>query len=418
LLGFAHQLHFDLDEEALREKSSSPKDLHPLVSAVLYLSDQNVAGPTLVTNQTLDEDSCATEAWLCHPCKNKLLLFDGKLLHGVVPYLPSAVDSVILEGGKIKAKSNTKSAPRITLMMGWWGKSFNDEGQRTKKSKGTEVILGPNMPMPALPASNKGIETKNKNTCITNVSGDSNAHPEWLSLMSPIDFGSTSIRDKIFSDYLKVRNIPSPNALIHMEEPIWVPIDRSLHRRISKEKIKSKIIKGDKICSKSMFDVNPRRTDTAIKSITKETNIDNGGSNTDNAVEFISIEELNKLRMSSNMNQHDEKNDHDDSDDDDSDSDKNDDDFGNAVEFISIAELNKLRTNSKSPNENVSNNDKSTCDNEMDTLVQKGDNRNGRSRDRKKRQKKDEGEMVFVGKFFLKSKSEIRDEILLGCKKT
>jgi len=279
------------------------------------------------------------------------------------------------------------------------------------------VILGPNMPMPAPSASNKVIQTKNKNTCITNVSGDSNAHPEWLSLMSPIDFGSTSIRDKTFSDYLKVRNIPSPNALIHVDEPIWVPIGRSLHRRISKEKIKSKIIKGDKICSKSMVGLNPPRKDTAIKSITKETNNDNGSSNTDNAVEFISIEELNKLRMSSNINQHDQKNDHDDSDDDDSDSDKNDDDFGNAVEFISIAELDKLRTNTKSPNENVSNNDISACDNEIDTSVQKGDTRKGGPRDRKKRQKKDEGEMVFVGKFFLKFKSEIRDEILLGCKK-
>jgi hypothetical protein len=427
MIGFAHQLHFDLDEEALLEKSFNPKDLHPLVSAVLYLSDQNVAGPTLVTNQTLEKDSFATEAWLCHPCKNKLLLFDGKLLHGVVPYLPSANNSAIPEGGEAIAKSDTKSSPRITLMMGFWGKSFNDEGQRTEtknieSNKGTEIVLGPNMPMPTNSNSNTVIKSKNKNKRINDVSGSSKSNPQWLTLMSPIDFGSISIRNKIFFNHLKLRNIPSYNALVHVDEPIWVPIGRNLRKRITKEKIKSRIIKANKLCSKDIFDLKRTRKEASIDPIEEEDDDNNDVCNTDkdDAVEFISIEELNKLRMGSNIKESEENDDdndgHNGCEDDESDSDKNDDDFGNAVEFISIAELNKLRTNSKSPNDSI--NGKSANDNEMNTSVQKGDAKNKRSRDRKKRQKMEGGEMCFVGKWFLKSKFEIRDEVLSARKKT
>lgn len=433
MIGFAHQLHFDLDEEALLEKSFNPKDLHPLVSAVLYLSDQNVAGPTLVTNQTLEKDSFATEAWLCHPCKNKLLLFDGKLLHGVVPYLPSADNSAIPEEWEVIAKTNTKSSPRITLMMGWWGKSFNDEGQRTEtnnmesNNKGTKTVLGPNMPMPTNSNSNTLIKFKNKNKRITNVSGNSKSNSQWLSLMSPIDFGSINVRNKMFSDYLSLRNIPSHNALVHVDKPIWVPIGRNLCKRMSKEKIKSRIIKANELCSKDIFDLKRSRKEASIDPIKGEDDDNNDDvcdTNKGDALEFISIEELNKLRMGSKIKEFKKNEDDDDvvdcggSEDDESNSDKNDDNFGNAVEFISIVELNKLRTNSKSPNDSASINGVSAYDNKMDTSVQKVDAKNRRSRDRKKRQKIEGGEMCFVGKWFLKSKFEIRDEILSARKNT
>ena len=100
---FAHQMHFDLDEEALRQAAAattsktskhgggrnviSKSRLHPLVSCVLYLSEhdttegQRSCAPTLVTDQTLDDGSVASEGWLCYPALNRLLMFDGTNPH-------------------------------------------------------------------------------------------------------------------------------------------------------------------------------------------------------------------------------------------------------------------------------------------------------------------------------------------------
>ena len=43
-----HQLHFDSDETAI-EHGQQPR--HPIVSSVLFVSDDAIGGPTLVTNQ-------------------------------------------------------------------------------------------------------------------------------------------------------------------------------------------------------------------------------------------------------------------------------------------------------------------------------------------------------------------------------
>lgn len=387
------------------------------------MSDQNVAGPTLVTNQTLDADSFATEAWLCHPSENKLLLFDGNLLHGVVPYLPSAAHIAIPEGGEI-AKCNAKSGPRITLMMGWWDKSFtNDVNKSSTKnvegnSNGTELSLGPNMPMPSNPnTDSKTIQKRNMKTNKIAASSVSNSNPKWLSLMSPIDFGSISCRDKIFSDHLKVRGTPSHHALVHIDGPIWVPICRNLHRRISKQKRKNDFIEANLISYKPASHSKRSREDIAVEVICKEKGDDNNDCGSD-AVEFISIAELNKLRMESNVSEIKEKevdNDAHNNIDTDECKTKQNDVFGNAVEFISIAELNRLRIESKNPGNIIGSGNKSNCYDKCD------ENRNaveGRSLICKKRQKNERKDMVFVGKWFLKTNFEIRDEVLLGCKKT
>lgn len=51
---------------------------------VLYL-DEGVGGPTLVTDQLLGEGGLAQNGWLCFPKTNRLVLFDARYLHGVVP---------------------------------------------------------------------------------------------------------------------------------------------------------------------------------------------------------------------------------------------------------------------------------------------------------------------------------------------
>ncbi len=72
-----HQLHFDSADEG------RGKVEHPVASSVLYLTD-GMGGPTLVTDQVLG-GKLATEGWLSYPKVNRYTIFDGKVLHGVIP---------------------------------------------------------------------------------------------------------------------------------------------------------------------------------------------------------------------------------------------------------------------------------------------------------------------------------------------
>jgi hypothetical protein len=97
-----HQFHFDSDNEGCTEVIRNP-----LVSCVVYLSGNNVTagGPTVVTNQRLSSRQLASKAWLVPATKsNRLIAFDGKLLHGVVP------------------GSGSSSHRRVSLMLAFWKK--------------------------------------------------------------------------------------------------------------------------------------------------------------------------------------------------------------------------------------------------------------------------------------------------------
>jgi hypothetical protein len=182
--GYAHQMHFDLDEQSLRDGGSvrnNQNSLHPLVSSVLYLSDYGAdsTAPTFVTNQTLDEGSVATEGIFCLPKENRLLLFAGELLHGVVPYLP------------LKAKEGV-SCHRITLMLGFWGKHF--------ESKPSPPTLIPNMQMPILSSS--------KTVSLT-----------WPRLFSPLDC--------LLVPTPSVHMSPCLSALVRVAGPIWIPLNKA-----------------------------------------------------------------------------------------------------------------------------------------------------------------------------------------------
>lgn len=123
----SHQLHYDMDEIRLqqrREELLSQRELKrqkvdhskqqnkygvfcPIVSCVLTIhvhettkfcsncAETSRAAPTLVCSQSiLDHDKTQRSAdeentgWLCYPKPNRLLAFDGSLLHGVVPGIP------------------------------------------------------------------------------------------------------------------------------------------------------------------------------------------------------------------------------------------------------------------------------------------------------------------------------------------
>ncbi|KAJ3252678.1 hypothetical protein HK103_001336 [Boothiomyces macroporosus] len=93
-----HQFHYDSDNEGKGELR------HPLLSSVLYLTE-GVGGPTILTNQRLGDD-LADRGWLVEPKENRVLFFDSKYLHGVVP-------------GKGTADIDKR---RISFMVGYWDK--------------------------------------------------------------------------------------------------------------------------------------------------------------------------------------------------------------------------------------------------------------------------------------------------------
>ena len=75
-----HQLHYDTDEQRLRRGQG----VHcPAVSTVLYL-EAGGGSPTIVADQRFGEP-LAQRGWVCEPNRGRLLMFDGSLLHGVLP---------------------------------------------------------------------------------------------------------------------------------------------------------------------------------------------------------------------------------------------------------------------------------------------------------------------------------------------
>lgn len=95
-----HQLHFDSDDEGRGGVRN------PVASCVLSLTE-GVGGETLVTTQTSTATSLAgKDGWLCQGKRNRLLAFQGNLLHGVVPGSAS--------------KSSHDTARRITFMVAFW----------------------------------------------------------------------------------------------------------------------------------------------------------------------------------------------------------------------------------------------------------------------------------------------------------
>jgi hypothetical protein len=65
-------------------------------------SEKPPGGPSVVTNQKLTDIRVATKGWIAHPRPQRLVAFDGRCLHGVVP-------------GK-----GFREGRRVTLMMAFW----------------------------------------------------------------------------------------------------------------------------------------------------------------------------------------------------------------------------------------------------------------------------------------------------------
>ncbi len=88
---------------------------NPIISTILYVTagdessdggtlSETTGGPSLVTNQKLSDSRLATKGWMSHPKSQRLVAFDGRYLHGVVP-------------GKGVRPANKR---RVTLMFALW----------------------------------------------------------------------------------------------------------------------------------------------------------------------------------------------------------------------------------------------------------------------------------------------------------
>lgn len=93
-----HQCHFDSDDEGIGGVRN------PLVSTIVYVSADS-GGPSFVTSQRLEHDHLAERGYLSHPKPRRLVAFDGKVLHGVVPG---------------KGKCPVDEGRRVTVMFAFW----------------------------------------------------------------------------------------------------------------------------------------------------------------------------------------------------------------------------------------------------------------------------------------------------------
>jgi hypothetical protein len=103
-----HQLHFDSDDEGRGGVRN------PIVSTVIFLSTSNrIGGPTLVTNQAFVSRKLADRGWLAHPADNRIVMFDGSVLHGVIP-------GHGVPDQQLQHEGDGGDGRRITLMIAFW----------------------------------------------------------------------------------------------------------------------------------------------------------------------------------------------------------------------------------------------------------------------------------------------------------
>ncbi len=109
----------------------------------------HLSGPTVVLDQTPQQQGLAGQAWLVHPEPGRFLLFPGDLLHGVLPTSPlQPAAAAAVAGASVAAAAEAPAPPRscgdggtqqgagfedgcahrVTLILAWWQHSCLDAG--------------------------------------------------------------------------------------------------------------------------------------------------------------------------------------------------------------------------------------------------------------------------------------------------
>lgn len=129
---FGHQLHYDSDNEGIGGAR------HPIASNVVFVeAPEGFGGPTIVTDQRLQDGTLATQGWLVHPRAGSLATFDGSVLHGVVPGRGNPPAGV--------------AGRRLTWMVAFWRdlnvRPFGDDGlpgsSRPMPDPEESLVVGP-----------------------------------------------------------------------------------------------------------------------------------------------------------------------------------------------------------------------------------------------------------------------------------
>lgn len=131
-----HQFHFDSDNEGCTEEIRNP-----ICSCIVYLSDNRFGGPSIITNQRLTSNTLATKGWMCHPQLGRLVVFDGTVLHGVVPGKGVVSDCYCAQS---ETNDGTKSSEqrinliqrRVSVMFAFWRKI------RVRDSDDSSIVVG------------------------------------------------------------------------------------------------------------------------------------------------------------------------------------------------------------------------------------------------------------------------------------
>ena len=175
------------------------------------------SAPTIVCNQSIIHRSGnqSNIGCLCYPLPNRLLAFEGSLLHGVVPGIPfmsphssssdesdrSSSDDEYYDYDFDEQKSKEKEVccnddQRITLMMGFWEEVSLTVPEKSGEGALSVEKMGPNVPFDSV---------AEKNT--------------WTDEFDPISLGENDIVD------IETKRVHSNvSNEVPIIDPLWVPI--------------------------------------------------------------------------------------------------------------------------------------------------------------------------------------------------
>jgi hypothetical protein len=112
-----HQFHFDSDNEGCTNVIRNP-----ICSVIVYLTNGTVGGPSIVTTQRLASRNLSTvRGGMCKALCGRMMAFDGKLLHGVIPgmALPS-IGTTASVGTSRPENLDGAHHRRVSVMFAFW----------------------------------------------------------------------------------------------------------------------------------------------------------------------------------------------------------------------------------------------------------------------------------------------------------
>jgi hypothetical protein len=142
---------------------------------VLYLTPSSIGGPTLVTTQKLKDKQLPKHGWLVHPHENRLCVFKGDVLHGVIP------GRGIAEQHKLSQTWHPQF--RVTFMVALWPDIHIREYPDATPGAAQAY------PYPGTDCNTEGAEKQaNKKK---RQRGNKNTTKTWTSLFTPVKLSST-----------------------------------------------------------------------------------------------------------------------------------------------------------------------------------------------------------------------------------